>query len=68
MRQEVVKGLDDPHEHVSLSLANEHLHSYVLSLPVSTQIAEVRGHDGYGFPKWVTGLDVSIDPDRTVIR
>ncbi|MGV0809018.1 acetoacetate decarboxylase family protein [Mycolicibacterium setense] len=50
------------------SLANDHLHSYVLSLPVSTQIAQVRGHDGYGFPKWVTGLDVSIDADRTIAR
>lgn len=50
------------------SLANDHLHSYVLSLPVSTQIAQVRGHDGYGFPKWVTGLDVSIDADRAVAR
>lgn len=27
------------------SLANDHLHFYVLSLPVSTQIARVRGHD-----------------------
>jgi Acetoacetate decarboxylase (ADC) len=50
------------------SLANDHLHSYVLSLPVSTQIAQVRGHDGYGFPKWVTGLDVSIDSSCTVAR
>ena len=50
------------------SLANDHLHSYVLSLPVSTQIAQVRGHDGYWFPKWVTGLDVSIGLDRTTAR
>lgn len=49
-------------------LANEHLHSCVLSLPVSTQIAQVRGHDGYGFPKWVTELDVSIGLDRIVAR
>ncbi|MFD9124322.1 acetoacetate decarboxylase family protein [Kitasatospora sp. NPDC059571] len=49
-------------------LKNEHLDSYVLSLPVSTEIAQVRGHDGYGFPKWVTGLDVEIDDDRTVAR
>lgn len=40
----------------------------MLSLPVSTQIAQVRGHDGYGFPKWVTDLDVSIDADRVVAR
>ncbi|OBB25336.1 acetoacetate decarboxylase [Mycolicibacterium peregrinum] len=50
------------------SLANDHLHSYVLSLPVSTEIAQVRGHDRYGFPKWVAELDVSIDADRTVAR
>ncbi|MGW2953497.1 acetoacetate decarboxylase family protein [Streptomyces eurythermus] len=49
-------------------LKNEHLHSYVLSLPVSTEIARVRGHDGYGFPKWVTGVDVDIDHHRTTAR
>ncbi|MGW1318380.1 acetoacetate decarboxylase family protein [Streptomyces sp. NPDC002426] len=49
-------------------LKNEHLHSYVLSLPVSTEIAQVRGHDGYGFPKWVTALDVGIDARRTTAR
>ncbi|MGW6732273.1 acetoacetate decarboxylase family protein [Streptomyces sp. NPDC055013] len=46
-------------------LKNEHLDSYVLSLPVSTEIAQVRGHDGYGFPKWVTELDVDINHSRT---
>ena len=50
------------------ALKNEHLHSYVLSLPVSTEIAQVRGHDGYGFPKWVTGLEVDIDDRRTTAR
>ncbi|MFF4342927.1 acetoacetate decarboxylase family protein [Kitasatospora sp. NPDC001540] len=49
-------------------LKNEHLDSYVLSLPVSTEIAQVRGHDGYGFPKWVTGLDVEIGDHRTTAR
>ncbi|ANH89767.1 acetoacetate decarboxylase family protein [Streptomyces sp. NPDC057197] len=49
-------------------LKNEHLDTYVLSLPVSTEIAQVRGHDGYGFPKWVTGLDVGIGTDRTTAR
>ncbi|MFG2823528.1 acetoacetate decarboxylase family protein [Kitasatospora sp. NPDC048365] len=49
-------------------LKNEHLDSYVLSLPVSTEIARVRGRDGYGFPKWVTGLDVDIDAGRTSAR
>jgi hypothetical protein len=49
-------------------LKNDHLHSYVLSLPVSTDIAQVRGHDGYGFPKWVTEIDVDIDANRTTAR
>ncbi|MFD8760491.1 acetoacetate decarboxylase family protein [Streptomyces mirabilis] len=49
-------------------LKNDHLDSYVLSLPVSTEIAQVRGHDGYGFPKWVTDLDVDIDYHRTTAR
>lgn len=49
-------------------LKNDWLHSYVLSLPVSTEIAQVRGHDGYGFPKWVTELDVDITTDRTSAR
>lgn len=40
---------------------NDSLHSYVLALPVNTEIAQVRGHDGYGFPKWVTRLDVDIE-------
>src|SRR5579875_1329010 len=33
-------------------LGNDHVHSYVFSLPVNAEIAQVRGHDGYGFPKW----------------
>ncbi|MFF6791835.1 acetoacetate decarboxylase family protein [Streptomyces filamentosus] len=49
-------------------LKNEHLDSYVLSLPVNSDIAQVRGHDGYGFPKWTTGLDVDIDDLRTTAR
>ncbi|MGV9292956.1 MULTISPECIES: acetoacetate decarboxylase family protein [Amycolatopsis] len=49
-------------------LKNDSLHSYVLSLPVNTEIAQVRGHDGYGFPKWVTRLDVDIDARRTSFR
>jgi len=33
-----------------------------------TEIAQVRGHDGYGFPKWVTEIDVDIDAHRTIAR
>lgn len=50
------------------ALKNDHLDTYVLSLPVNTDIAQVRGHDGYGFPKWVTELDVDIDANRTTAR
>lgn len=50
------------------ALGNDHLHSYVLSLPVNTEIAQVRGHDGYGFPKWVTEIDVDINERRTTGR
>lgn len=49
-------------------LKNDHLHSYVLSLPVNTDIAQVRGHDGYGFPKWVTDIDVDIARDGVSAR
>ncbi|BBZ11348.1 acetoacetate decarboxylase family protein [Mycobacterium branderi] len=49
-------------------LGNDHLHSYVFSLPVNTEIAQVRGHDGYGFPKWVTEIDVDIDGDGITAR
>ncbi|MFV0458938.1 MAG: acetoacetate decarboxylase family protein [Actinomycetales bacterium] len=50
------------------SLANDSAHAYVLSLPVNTEIAQVRGHDGYGFPKWVTDLEVEIDDRRATGR
>jgi len=50
------------------TLSNDSMHAYVLSLPVNTDIAQVRGHDGYGFPKWVTDIDVDIDQRRTTAR
>lgn len=49
-------------------LGDDHVHAYVLSLPVNSEIAQVRGHDGYGFPKWVTDLDVEIGAQRTTAR
>lgn len=53
---------------LAAALKNDHLHSYVLSLPVNTDIAQVRGHDGYGFPKWVTPIDVDITATRISSR
>ena len=50
------------------ALSNDSMHAYVLSLPVNTEIAQVRGHDGYGFPKWTTEIDVEIDDRKTIAR
>lgn len=50
------------------SLANDAMYAYVLSLPVNTDIAQIRGREGYGFPKWVTDIDVDIDDRRTAAR
>lgn len=50
------------------ALGGDHLHAYVLSLPVTTDIAQVRGQYGYGFPKWVTDIDIDIDAHRTSAR
>ncbi|MEJ6550328.1 acetoacetate decarboxylase family protein [Corynebacterium sp. USCH3] len=53
---------------LATGLGNNHLHAHVLSLPVTTDIAQVRGHDGYGFPKWVTDIDVDIDENRVAAQ
>ena len=53
---------------LAAGLSDNHLHAYVMGLPVNTEIAQIRGHDGYGFPKWVTGLDVDIDDQRVSAR
>jgi hypothetical protein len=34
-----------------------------LALPVTTEIARVRGVLGYQLPKWLTGIDVNIGED-----
>jgi hypothetical protein len=39
-----------------------------LPSPVNTEIAQVRGHDGYGFPKWRTELDVEVSDQRVTAR
>lgn len=36
-------------------------YAHVLALPVTTEIARVRGVSGYQLPKWVTGIDVDLD-------
>ena len=34
--------------------------AHVLALPVTTEIARVRGVEGYGLPKWMTGIELDI--------
>ena len=36
-------------------------HAHVLALPVTTEIARVRGVFGYQLPKWLTRIDMSLD-------
>lgn len=36
-------------------------HAHVLALPVTTEIARVRGVFGYQLPKWLTGIKVTLD-------
>ncbi|PZU05814.1 hypothetical protein [Sphingomonas sp.] len=36
-------------------------HAHVLALPVTTEIARVRGVHGYQLPKWLTGIRVDLD-------
>lgn len=36
-------------------------YAHVLALPVTTEIARVRGVYGYQLPKWLTGIDVDLD-------
>ncbi|WP_431970563.1 acetoacetate decarboxylase [Nocardia sp. bgisy134] len=35
-------------------------HAHVLALPVNTEIARLRGVDGYNLPKWRTDIDVNV--------
>lgn len=37
--------------------------AHVLALPVNTEIARVRGVNGYQLPKWRTGIDLEIGTD-----
>ena len=43
---------------------SESLGSYVLDLPVSTQLAKAAGCEIWGYPKFVTRLPIELDADR----
>lgn len=45
------------------SMRRRSFFAHVLALPVSTEIARVRGVHGYQLPKWRTGIEVKIDDE-----
>lgn len=45
------------------SMRRRNFFAHVLALPVTTEIARVRGVYGYQLPKWRTGIEVSIGAD-----
>lgn len=45
------------------SMRRRSFHAYVLALPVTTEIARVRGVYGYQLPKWRTEIGVSLGAD-----
>lgn len=45
------------------AMRRRHFYAHVLALPVSTEIARVRGVYGYQLPKWLAAIDVSIGAD-----
>ncbi|CAM3919075.1 hypothetical protein [Smaragdicoccus niigatensis] len=45
------------------SMRRQSFHAHVLALPVTTEIARVRGVNGYQLPKWRTDISVNIDQD-----
>ncbi|WP_411032803.1 acetoacetate decarboxylase family protein [Shinella sp. BYT-45] len=45
------------------SIRRRSFFAHVLALPVTTEIARVRGVYGYQLPKWLADIDVGIGPD-----
>ncbi|WP_322052829.1 acetoacetate decarboxylase [Paraburkholderia bannensis] len=45
------------------AMRRRHFFAHVLALPVSTEIARVRGVYGYQLPKWRAAIDVNIGAD-----
>lgn len=43
------------------AMRKRHFYAHVLALPVSTEIARVRGVYGYQLPKWLTGIAVDMN-------
>lgn len=47
------------------AMQNDTVYGYPLSLPVTTEIARVRGVYGYGLPKWRTDIEITLEPRIT---
>jgi hypothetical protein len=45
------------------SVRRRSFHAHVLALPVTTEIARVRGLQGYQLPKWLAKIDLAIGTD-----
>jgi len=45
------------------SIRRRNFHAHVLALPVTTEIARVRGVQGYQLPKWLAKIDLAIGVD-----
>lgn len=45
------------------SMQRRNFYAHVLALPVTTEIARVRGVQGYQLPKWLADIDLSIEDD-----
>lgn len=46
------------------SIRQRRFYAHVLALPVDTEIARVRGVYGYQLPKWLTEINVDINPKQ----
>ena len=45
------------------AIRRDSFHAHVLALPVDTEIARVRGVEGYQLPKWLARIGMSLDAD-----
>lgn len=45
------------------SIRRQSFFAHVLALPVNTEIARLRGVNGYQLPKWLTGIKLDISPN-----
>lgn len=61
IRRPGAKG--SPMRELLSSMRRRNFCAHVLALPVTTEIARVRGVQGYQLPKWLADIDVSMDDE-----